>query len=129
MARADQSPSLGPVCWASTLEVIVDDQRITSTWVSRARRSPNPSASRAASRMSTKAIVTSCGVVSTFRASTVSSPLTSPSVIVPSVSMSMSMLNMARRFPSSSKGRTARGEAGSLLQICSTYVLRNSNTL
>ena len=118
---------MGPVRWASTLEVIVDDQRITSTWASRARRSPNPRASRAASRMSTNAIVTSCGVVSTFRASTVPSPLTSPSVIVPPVSMSM--LNMARRFPSSSKGRTACGDPGHILETCSTRELRIGNTL
>jgi len=67
---------------------MVDDQRITSTWSRNERRSRNPKCNRAASRMSTNAIVTSCGVVSAFNATTLPSPLTRPSVIVPPVSMS-----------------------------------------
>jgi hypothetical protein len=67
---------------------MVDDQRITATWSRSDRKSPKPRCARAASRMSTNAIVTSWGVVSTLRATTLPSPLTRPSVIVPPVSMS-----------------------------------------
>ena len=83
------SPSCGPTRCARTLEVMVEDHRMISTCWSRVRRSGAPSASLAACRMSTKAIVTSCGVVSTLSETTWPSPETRPSVMVPPVSMSM----------------------------------------
>jgi hypothetical protein len=83
------SPSRGPVFCASTFEVIVDDQRISATPSRRSRRVAAPTRSRAASSTCMNAMVTSCGVVSTLTENTWPSPLTSPSVMVPPVSMSM----------------------------------------